>query len=332
MTELRVAEVVDGELVGYDPFDEFTEQWLKNRRYSPHTKEAYRRDVRQWLAWCQQRSLDPLAVRFTDVNAWGRILEGGDEGRPLAVSTVARKMSAVSSWYAFLVKLEAIPANPAAAADRPEVDRDFSPTVSFTHEDAKKMMSAAERGDPWIGPAAHALATWLVEMGTRATETCQIEVTDLTTDRGFRVVLMRFMKGGRRRMRTIPPPLTALLDDYLAWRVASEQVADVTELEGVLFVNGYGNSLTRKDIYRFVRRLAKEANIENAERITPHSFRHAWNWMARRQGAPLEDRQRAMGHKDPRTTQRYDQSGMALERDPSLLVAAAVSHSTEEEG
>lgn len=329
MTEVEVSAPVVGELVERDPFVEYTENWLFNRRFSPHTREAYRRDVNQWLAWCEERGLEPLRVRFTDVNAWGRALEGGDGGRPLAATTVARKMSAVSSWYAFLVKLEVLAANPAAAADRPEVDRDYSATVSFGREDAQKMMLVARRGDPWIGPVSHVLASWLVEMGTRATETCLITVADLGFDRGHRIVQMRFMKGGRQRRRTVPPTLSALLDEYLAWRVASEQVGEVAELEGALFVNGYGNSLTRKDIYRFVRRLAKEAGLENAGKVSPHSFRHAWNEMARGRGAPLEDRQEAMGHRDPRTTRRYDRAGAALERDPSLLVAMAVAFDEE---
>jgi integrase/recombinase XerD len=325
MTEVEVLDSVLGELVERDPLAEYTENWLFNRRFSPHTREAYRRDVGQWLSWCSEHGLDPLQVRFTDVNSWGRALEGGDEGKPLAATTVARKMSAISSWYAFLVKLGALPANPAAASDRPEVDRDFSATVAFTHEDAAKMLGCAQRGDKWIGPVAHVLATWLVEMGTRASETVAVQVSDLGHDRGFRIVAMRNMKGGRSRIRVIPQPLALLLEEFLQWRVATERVADVSELEGALFVNEYGNSLTRKDVGRFVRRLAKEAGLVNADKITPHSFRHAWNQMARRRGAALEDRQFAMGHRDPRTTRRYDQADQALERDPSLLVAAAVT-------
>lgn len=329
MTELKIAETVVGELAERDPFVEFTERWLANRRFSPHTKEAYRRDVGQWLTWCTERGLDPLQVKFTDVNEWGRGLECGDAGKPMAATTVARKMSAVSSWYAFLLKLGALPANPAAASDRPEVDRDFSATVAFAHEDAARMLAVARRGDRWIGRAAAALATWLVELGTRASETVAVQVSDLGHDRGFRIVTMRNMKGGRSRVRVIPQQLAGMIDEYLAWRVATERVADVSELEGALFVNDDGNALTRKDIYRFVKRLAKEAGLANADKITPHSFRHAWNQMARRNGAALEDRQFAMGHRDPRTTRRYDQAAQALERDPSLLVAAAVAVPTE---
>ena len=89
---------------------QFTEAWLENRRLSDHTRDAYRRDVTTWLTWCTDRNLDPLAATFLDVNAYAR----GLEARPMAAATVARKLSGLSSWYAFLVKLRVITGNPVA--------------------------------------------------------------------------------------------------------------------------------------------------------------------------------------------------------------------------
>jgi integrase len=77
-------------------------------------------------------------------------------------------------------------------------------------------------------------------------------------------------------------------------------------------------------VFRFVRRAAYAAGLPAADRITPHSFRHAWATVARERGASLEERQYALGHADPRTTQRYDRARASLDRDPSYLVASAV--------
>lgn len=329
MTEMEILGPSEGVLVEHDALVAFTEQWLVNRRFAELTRQSYRFDVNQWLAWTAGRGLNPLLARWVDVNTWGRSLETPESGRAMAPATVARKMSAVSSWYGFLVKLGVLDTNPAALADRPEVDRDFSATASFDHEDAAAMLRAAAARDRWIGPVALPLATWLVELGTRATETTNVQVEDLGWDSGHRIVHMRNMKGGRNRIRVIPPSLVPLLEQYLRWRGAGED-CEVEELTGPLFVTEDGFPMTRHDIYRFVRRLAREAGLKNASQVTPHSFRHAWNRMARRRGAALEDRQHAMGHRDPRTTQRYDQNDMALESDPSLLVAAAVAEPRRE--
>src|SRR3954470_16306312 len=80
------------------PAEQVTEAWLANRRLSEHTRAAYRRDVTAWVAWCAVRDLDPLRATFLDVNAYA----SGLETVPLAAATVARKLSGLSSWYAFL--------------------------------------------------------------------------------------------------------------------------------------------------------------------------------------------------------------------------------------
>ena len=94
---------------------------------------------------------------------------------------------------------------------------------------------------------------------------------------------------------------------------------------GRCFALRTGCGIDRHTIARFVRRAARAAGLPAAEKITPHSFRHAWATVARERGASLEERQYALGHADPRTTQRYDRARQSLDRDPSYLVAAAVA-------
>src|SRR5690349_20393661 len=121
------------------PAEQVTEAWLANRGLSEHTRVAYRRDVSAWLAWCTERDLDPLRATFLDVNAYAR----GLEAVPLAAATVARKLSGLSSWYSFLVKLRAVEANPVGGADRPSVDRDHSATVGLTPAEVDALLAAA---------------------------------------------------------------------------------------------------------------------------------------------------------------------------------------------
>ena len=71
-------------------------------------------------------------------------------------------------------------------------------------------------------------------------------------------------------------------------------------------------------MFRLVRRLATRAGLPSADRLSPHSLRHAFATNAREIGVPLEDVQDAMGHADARTTRRYDRARFALHRDPAL--------------
>lgn len=309
-----------------DQLRNFTEMWLANRRLSEHTRTAYRVDIRQWLAWCRANDLDPLLVKFTHVNAWGRDLEDPDRCG-YSSTTAARKLSAVSSWYTYLAKLDAIAANPAAIADRPVVDRDFTSTVAFDRAAAQKMLTAAADGSDELGPVAPVLAQWLVELGTRVSETCDLNLGDVTHDRGHRVVQMR-VKGGKRISRTIPGRLATALDAYLESRGLAKPDEEQKKLP--LLASTGGHRIGRHAVARFVKRIARRAGLDNADRISPHSFRHAWNTMAREAGGDIEDRQRALGHRDPRTTMRYDRTDRGADRDPSLLIERAFDPQPDE--
>jgi integrase/recombinase XerD len=289
--------------------EEFTEAWLANRRLSAHTRDAYRRDVKSWLAWCRERGLEPLRATFLDVNAYAR----GLEARPMAAATVARKLSGLSSWYDFLLKLQAVTANPVGGADRPYVDRDHSATVGLTPEEVDALLAAADRAEGPTGVRHRAVLTLLADLGLRVGELVSLDMADIGWERGHRTV--RFVgKGGKSRRRALTPGAALTLDEYLRIRGAGE---------GPLFVTATGSRLDRHAVFRLVRRLARQAGIAAADRLSPHSLRHSFATTARAEGVPLEDVQDAMGHADPRTTRRYDRDRFNLDRDPAYTIAAA---------
>ncbi len=286
--------------------EQVTEAWLANRRLSEHTRAAYRRDVAAWLGWCAAREVDALRASFLDVNAYARGLEAS-----LAPASVARKLSGLSSWYDFLVKVRAVEVNPVAGADRPYVSRDHSATVGLSAQEVDALLAAAAAES---GPAAvrhRAVLALLADLGLRVGEVVGLDVTDVGWERGHRSV--RFVgKGGRPRRRVLTPAAAAAVDACLAGRT-----------EGPLFVTASGARIDRHAVFRLVRRLAREAGIASWERLSPHSLRHAFATAARGEGVPLEDVQDAMGHADPRTTRRYDRDRHNLDRDPAYMIAAA---------
>ena len=295
-----------------------TAAWLWSFRESAHTRAAYQRDVTDFVHWCARRDLDVRVVRRADVDAYAATLTqvpSARTGRPLAPATVARRLAALSSWYAYLLDAGAVGHNPTVRVRRPRLDRDHTATVGLSAAEALALRRAAAN-DPLLDCAA-VLAGFLLEIGARVSEVCALDVTDLGHDSGHRTVRLR-MKGGKARVRAIPPGLAGALDGYLAGRV-----------DGPVFRLPDGRRLDRYVVFRFVRRAAYAAGVPAAARITPHSLRHAWATIARERGATLEERQYALGHADPRTTQRYDRARASLDRDPSYLVAAAVAGSPD---
>lgn len=303
-----------GPLATPQQFVDFTEAWLNNRRLSANTRDAYRRDVHSFLAWCADRDLSPLLARFTHINEYGRWLEATPQrrtGKPLAPASVARKLAGLSSWYDFLVKMDLLGANPVAGADRPSVDRDQSTTVGLTSREVDALLRAAQADSP----RAYALMCLLADLGLRVSEAVGLKLDDLVYERGHRTV--RFTgKGGRVHRRLVSPGVSHAVNTYLLHR-ADEARCDTSELSGPVFVTKTGKAMDRHLVFKMVRELAKRAGIESADRLSPHSLRHAFATTARQEGASLEDVQDAMGHADPRTTRRYDRNRHSLENDPS---------------
>src|SRR4051794_862929 len=74
------------------------------------TRRAYRQDLKAWLAFCADHGLAPLTARRSDVELFAR----SEESDGLAAATVARRITALASWYAWLVDEGYVPSNPVA--------------------------------------------------------------------------------------------------------------------------------------------------------------------------------------------------------------------------
>ena len=136
---------------------------------------------------------------------------------------MARRLSALSSWYDFLVKLGAVPANPVSGADRPRVDRDHSATVGLTPEEVDALLGAA---DADTGPTAAAQPGGDRTPGRPgpAGRGAGLAGPDRPGhERGHRSV--RFVgKGGKPRRRALTPAAGYAVDAYLAQRAAAAGV------------------------------------------------------------------------------------------------------------
>jgi integrase len=148
--------------------------------------------------------------------------------------------------------------------------------------------------------------------GLRVSEALAADVTDLSTERGHRV-LMITRKGGKRATVPLAPRTAETLDAYLAGRTT-----------GPLFATSTGARLDRAATWRLLRKLARGAVPRKAGSIHPHDLRHAFVTLSLDSGASLRDVQDAAGHADPRTTRRYDRARNNLDRHPTYALAGLV--------
>jgi site-specific recombinase XerD len=292
--------------------------WLATYR-SVRTRRAYAQDLATWLRWLDARQVDVLGARRVHVDLWTRdLLDGGAAG-----SSVTRRLSAISSWYRHLGEHDLIDTNPVAAVRRPRVDPDHTTTVGLDRDQARALIVAADADTAPTRLRAAAAIRLLLHQGLRVDELAQSAVADLGHDRGHRVLTVR-RKGGHRVAVVLPPATTAALDAYLASRVPTTDIITgaASSVTGPLLATSTGRRLDQAALWRLVRRLARAAEIEHWAALSPHSLRHTAITLALDAGASLRDVQDFAGHRDPRTTRRYDRSRHNLDRSAAYTLAA----------
>jgi len=308
-------------------------RWLLGKR-SVHTRTGYAADIGRWLAFCVASGADPLLVRRpgreaggvsrSHVEAFARGLEAG--GAPPV--TVARRLSAVASFYGWLRQAGYVETSPTDHVTRPAVDRDTSTTPGMTRAQAAALLAAAD-ADPHPNAARTAAAVGvLLFTGIRVGELLSADTTDLGYDRGHRTISVT-RKGGKRATLALPAPATGRLEAYLAGRgdLAAARLPVTPGHAGVvaarpLIATSTGRRVDPGTVWRLLRRLARDPGLEQLQaRLSAHVLRHSFATLYLDAGGNLRDLQDQLGHAEPRTTRRYDRSRGQLDRSPAYTVA-----------
>ena len=298
MTFLAVQNDADLSISRPGLFDEVTVGFLLGYDKA-HTRSAYHSDLRCFSSWCARIGIDPLAAKRAHLDGYARSLEV--EG--LASSSVARRLSVMSGLFRYAFEEGYVDRNPAVHVRRPRVGDD-SPTLGLDLVEARRLLQAAETASP----RDHVLVCLLLLNGLRVSEVCMVQVTDLSFERGHRVLTVD-RKGGRRDLVPLAPRTLAAVEEHLEERT-----------DGFLVLANDGGPLNRFQATRAIRRLSRAADI--TKHISPHSLRHTAVTLALDAGVPLRDVQDMAGHADPRTTRRYDRARKSLDRHATYTLAS----------
>ena len=241
-----------------DPVIHLVLAWL-SARWSENTRAAYARDIGitpqrrpgrapSWLAWCQQQEVHPVTgVTGLHVARYARQLDHTG----LSPASAARKLAAISSWYAWLARRGHITASPAAGIARPRPGPHTPAAPALTRDQALALIHAADTVPGPQRARTAALIAVLLFTGVRLSEVTGADVADLGTSGGRRVLWVT-RAGGRRQGLPLPGPAASRLDTYLASRGG-----EAGEL--ALFTTRTGRRLFAADVRHTLRRLATRA-------------------------------------------------------------------------
>jgi integrase/recombinase XerD len=260
---------------------------LLGARRSPRTVDAYRRDLAALAVFRSgpvgDASLDELERWLASMRAAG-----------LAPSTIARRVSAVRSYFRHLVLIGTKTENPAASLQLPRRTRTLPRVLSPV--ETERLIDAATGTTP-RSLRDRALVELLYGAGLRVSEAVGLEKSSVALEE--RVVRV-LGKGGKERLVPLGRPAAESVRRYLA---LGRPHLD-RRYRPELFLNARGGALTRAGAFLILRKLALKAGLEPG-RVHPHLLRHSFATHLLEGGADLRSVQEMLGHADLGTTERY---------------------------
>lgn len=331
--------------------DQFANYLQLERNYSTHTIRAYLNDLRQLisgdefpLATFQANKLEPVAKNEDLVGARSVGEEpvfssaspasasiattetlpttGLTEAENLkayfrhiqdhyARSTIARKISAIRSFYRYLKREQLIEDDPSRLVKGPKLTRRLPSCLE--RDEIKRLMLVCD--DSPIGVRDRCVLEVLYATGMRVGELCRLSVADY--DR--QLMEMRvFGKGAKERVVLLNESANKWLMEYIEkyWQhLSNDRSPQATD---PLFVSRQTTRLSSRSVHRIVLKYARLAEIDKP--ITPHTLRHSFATHMLEGGADLRVVQDLLGHTTISTTQIY--THVSMERLRKVYMAS----------
>jgi integrase/recombinase XerC len=263
----------------------YLEHLRVERNVSPHTLDGYRRDLDALAAWCESQAREALALGAEDIRAF----VAAEHRRGLSPKSLQRRLSAVRSFYAWLLKRGRIAASPAVAIRAPKAPRKLPQVLD--PDEAKVLVEVPT--DVPLGLRDRALLELFYSSGLRLSELCALRWRDLDLAEGLVTVL-----GKGSKQRTVPVGSHAR-NALEAWRAdtGAGAAADTPVFPGR---NG---PITPRAVQLRLRQLAHRQGL--FKRVHPHLLRHSFASHVLESSGDLRGVQELLGHADIATTQIY---------------------------
>jgi integrase/recombinase XerC len=259
------------------------------RRYSPHTLAGYRRDLARLVAFCDEAKLASFAhVHQADI----RQLAAQSHRRGLKGKSIQRMLSAIRSFYQYLIRQRLCRHNPALGVSAPKIPRQLP--VTMDTDQLSQLLSAAA-GD-WIEVRDKAMVELFYSSGLRLSELTGLNVLDLQLREGLVTVT-----GKGNKTRTVPVGREAITA-ITAWlQVRASQLRDPGET--ALFISQRGQRINPRTVQARLKQMAAQQSM--GRNLHPHMLRHSFASHVLESSSDLRAVQEMLGHANISTTQIY---------------------------
>ena len=270
----------------------FSDYLRIEKRNSPHTVSAYRRDLSRFSAEFAGQKVDSV----TTANIRDFLISLREQG--LSPASVARSLSSIKSFFKYLCQDKQFQDNPAEILETPKRWRKLPDVLSS--EDVDNLLKCPDL-ESVLGLRDKAMLEILYASGLRVSELINLQVSQLDMQVGY---LRTLGKGSKERIVPIGAMAKRAVDNYILNSrpalVSSRKDGGKSEQ---LFVTRRGRGMTRQGFWKLLKGYVTQANIRAS--VSPHTLRHAFATHLLERGADLRSVQQMLGHSDISTIQIY---------------------------
>jgi integrase/recombinase XerC len=268
---------------------DFFHQLTVEKRSSEHTLKSYQRDIKNLITYCTSKSLHQWTdVRQTDIRS--HIAHRHRQG--ISSKSLQRELSAIRSFYNFLLKKRLVESNPAQHIKAPKQARKLPRTL-----DVDQIAGLLEAGaDSVLEIRDLAMFELFYSSGLRLSELSGLDLSDI--DLPDNSLMVRSGKGGKSRVLPIGSKAVTAIQNWLMQRL---KIAILSE--PALFISTRGRRLGQRSIELRLAQWCRKKGI--AEHIHPHMLRHSFASHLLESSQDLRAVQELLGHSNISTTQIY---------------------------
>jgi len=287
--------------IGHTGFNSYLRRYneaMSVRGYSPRTLHRRESDIRRFVGWCDDRSIDqpqdvtkPILDRYQNYLFYYRQANG----EPLSATSKNHYITSVKQFFKWMTQENYLLYNPASELFVPR-QRPSLPVV-LSEEEVEAMMMQPDLNTPY-GQRDRAILELFYSTGIRRSELINLQVDDVSLSR--QTIYIRDGKGGKDRLLPMGQRAAYWIEKYLL-TIRSQLLTDINEQ--VLFINDYGDPFRDNKLGDRVKRFMTNAGITAPGSC--HLLRHAMATHMLENGAELRYIQVMLGHSSYKSTQVY---------------------------
>lgn len=254
------------------------------KKLSINTLNSYRDNLNQFMKYFENKDL--LKLKENDIKSFISNLEKTEK-------TKAHYLTVLNSFYNFLCDEEKININPCENIRQPKLPKKLPNYLTI--EEVDKLLDI--RLDNPLAYRNKAMLELLYSTGVRITELIELKLNNIDfTDEIIRVM----GKGSKERIIPLGEEAVKYLSMYIN---QYRNLILKTKTSEYLFINNFGNQITRQGFFKIIKKECKAHGIE--KNVSPHTLRHSFATHLLNNGADLRVIQELLGHSDISTTQIY---------------------------